>query len=122
MSNNFVEFNEHERFSLWCNFGLKVFEDKINNQVNSLMKLQRVFLENNPTHHAGLLASRTLGAPLKLDILRTGLVTVLGVKNTLSLMGCNDLEVKELMNTLVSEGTHASRSGFTRLWSDYGLV
>jgi hypothetical protein len=84
--------------------------------------MRRQYLENNVTHHQGLLASRVLKAPLKLDIFQTGQVTLEGIENTLLELGISGHEMQEIMNAMTSKGTHASRRGFKRLWSAYGYV
>jgi hypothetical protein len=80
------------------------------------------FLENNATHHAGLVASRIIGAPLKLDIMQNGLATQGGIQNCLRELGCNEDEIAELMGVMLQKGSHVSVKGFQRLWRDYGYV
>ena len=84
--------------------------------------MKRQYLENNVTHHQGLLASRVLKAPLKLDIFQTGQVTLDGIETTLVELGISDQELQEVMGVMTLKGTHASRRGFNRLWGMYGYI
>ena len=86
------------------------------------LKLRRVFLDHNATHHAGLIASRVLGAPLKLDIFQTGLVDPQSIQDTIEHLGFNEPLSSQLLGIFLSKGTHASKTGFHKLWSQYGYV
>ena len=63
--------------------------------------LQRSFMEKNCSHLAGLLAFKALGAPLKLDLLATGRVTVESIQEALSLDGLQDDEIAEIIKDFV---------------------
>lgn len=58
--------------------------------------LQRSFLEKNCSHLAGLLAFKALNAPLKLDLLATGHVTLDSIMNALSENGIGESELNQL--------------------------
>ena len=59
--------------------------------------LQRSFMEKNCSHVAGLLAFKALGAPLKLDLLATGRVTVESIQEALLRDGLQESEIEELI-------------------------
>jgi glycosyltransferase involved in cell wall biosynthesis len=59
--------------------------------------LQRSFMEKNCSHLAGLLAFKALNAPLKLDLLATGRVTLESIINALSENGIEDSELNQLI-------------------------
>jgi hypothetical protein len=84
--------------------------------------MRRQYLENNVTHHQGLLASRVLKSPLKLDIFQTGQVTLEGIEDTLSALGIQGQDLQDVINVMTLKGTHASRKGFQRLWGNYGYL
>jgi len=59
--------------------------------------LERSFMEKNCSHIAGLLAFKALGAPLKLDLLATGRVTIESLQQALLRDGLEDSEITELI-------------------------
>jgi len=82
----------------------------------------RQYLENNVTHHQGLLASRVLKSPLKLDIFQTGQVTLEGLEETLLSLGIQDVELQNVLGVMTLKGTHASNRGIRRLWKTFGYI
>jgi hypothetical protein len=118
----FRDYTPDEKFGIWSNHGATFLNTDISTLENTKILMRRQYLENNVTHHQGLLASRVLKAPLKLDIFQTGQVTLEGIENTLLELGISGHEMQEIMNAMTSKGTHASRRGFKRLWSAYGYV
>jgi len=121
-SDKFDGFTIDENFGLWSNLGMALYDPQMNNPENSILRLKRTFLENNPTHHAGLVASRILGAPLKLDILQTGQVSPDAIEMTLNNLGCGQDEIHQVLLSMTQKGTHVSVKGFQRLWKNYGYV
>jgi glycosyltransferase involved in cell wall biosynthesis len=121
-SPEFGDFTPDEKFGIWSNHGATFLNTDITTFENSKMLMRRQYLENNVTHHQGLLASRVLKSPLKLDIFQTGQVTLEGIADTLNALGVQDQELQEVINVMTLKGTHASRRGFNRLWGTYGYV
>jgi Rhamnan synthesis protein F len=121
-SSNFTDFEYDEKFALWSNLGIEFLNPQIATRENTIHQLRRAFLELNTTHHAGLLASRVLGAPLKLDIFQTGLTTINGIETTLIALGIEEIELQGVLSAMTLKGTHASKKGFQKLWNSYGYV
>jgi glycosyltransferase involved in cell wall biosynthesis len=121
-NSEFKDFTHDEKFGIWSNHGATHLNTSVSTPENTKFLMRRQFLENNITHHQGLLASRVLKAPLKLDIFQTGQVTLEGIQTTLSALGFQGQELQEVMGVLTIKGTHASRRGFNRLWGSYGYV
>lgn len=119
---NFGDFTPDEKFGVWSNHGLTYLNQEISSFENTSFLMKRQYLENNVTHHQGLLASRVLNAPLKLDIFQTGQATIHGIEETLVALGLTDDELNEVLRVMTLKGTHASRKGFNRLWGTYGYV
>ena len=118
----FRDFTPDEKFGIWSNHGLTYLNQEISSFANTAFLMRRQYLENNITHHQGLLASRILKAPLKLDIFQTGQVTIQGMQETLRALGLSDDELLDVLRVMTLKGTHASRRGFNRLWGTYGYV
>ena len=107
----FKDFTADEKFGIWSNHGATFLNPEISTLENSKLLMKRQYLENNVTHHQGLLASRILKAPLKLDIFQTGQVTLEGIETTLVELGISDQELQDVMDLMTLKGTHASRRG-----------
>jgi hypothetical protein len=118
----FKDFTCDEHFGIWSNHGATHLNTGVSTSENTKFLMRRQYLENNITHHQGLLASRVLKAPLKLDIFQTGQVTLEGIQTTLSALGVQGQELQEVMGVMTIKGSHASRRGFNRLWGSYGYV
>jgi glycosyltransferase involved in cell wall biosynthesis len=118
----FGDFTPDEKFGIWSNHGLTYLNQEISSFENTSFLMKRQYLENNVTHHQGLLASRVLNAPLKLDIFQTGQATIQGIEESLVALGFNDDELRQVLRVMTLKGTHASRKGFNRLWGSYGYV
>ena len=121
-SPKFDEFSYDETFALWSNHGHAFLDKTLVTRANSIHQLRRTFLELNATHHAGLLASRVLAAPLKLDIFQTGLATREGIENTLNSLQIADAEASEVLGIMTHKGTHSSKKGFRKLWNSFGYI
>lgn len=74
------------------------------------------------SHQAGLIASRVLGAPLKLDIIRAGAATVEGVRQSLVELGCDEAELEQVLDYMSSRGSPASLRGLRKLWFEFALI
>ena len=118
----FSDFTPDEKFGIWSNHGATFLNPDLTTFENSKLLMKRQYLENNVTHHQGLLASRILKAPLKLDIFQTGQVTIEGVESTLKELGISGQELQDLLGVMTIRGSHASRKGFHRIWGLYGYV
>ena len=119
---SFENFTQDEKFGIWSNHGLAFLNSELATDSNTKFPMRRQYLENNVTHHQGLLASRVLGAPLKLDIFQTGLVTIEGVRFTLDKLCLTEVEISSLLKEMTTRGSHASKSGFRKLWSQFGYI
>ena len=120
--NDECDFYPDEKFGIWSNHGLTFLNGELSTFENTAFLMRRQYLENNITHHQGLLASRVLKAPLKLDILQSGQTTIDGLRVSLVSLGLPEDELRDLLQVMTLKGTHASRRGFSRLWGMYGYV
>lgn len=118
----FCDFTPDEKFGIWSNHGGALLDERISTLENTKFLMSRQYLENNITHHQGLLASRVLKSPLKLDIFQTGQVTLEGLENTLISLGINGRELQEILDVMTLKGSHASRRGLKRLWGTFGYI
>lgn len=75
----------------------------------------------NPTHALGGVAARVCGFPLKLDYVKTGLVTIDEFERLLDSIGIVEPELTEVMRLTRAGGTIASTSGVRRIWTRYGM-
>ena len=114
--------NYDELFGLWNGFHFKELTDLEHFTKLNELQFHRVLIEANPAHHLGLFVSRYTGAPIKLDFLRTGLVSLNGLENSIKSLGLQGEEAAELMKLCARSGSHASSKGFSKLWRDYGFV
>jgi hypothetical protein len=121
-SPDFQEFTPDEKFGIWGNHGLTYLNQDYGTFDNTKFLMKRQYLDNNITHHQGLLASRVLKAPLKLDIFQTGQVTKEGLSETLNALGCNEPEIRQTLEIMTLKGSHSSRRGLQRIWSAFGYV
>jgi glycosyltransferase involved in cell wall biosynthesis len=121
-NSEFGDFTSDEKFGIWSNHGLTFLNGDLSTLENTKFLMKRQYLENNITHHQGLLASRVLKSPLKLDIIQSGQATNEGARDTLDSLGLSEDELQEVMQVMTIKGTHASRRGFNRLWGHYGYV
>jgi hypothetical protein len=121
-SSEFHEFKPDEKFGIWSNHGGAWLDERISTLENTKFLMNRQYLENNVTHHQGLLASRILKSPLKLDIFQTGQVTLDGLESTLISLGIRDIELQNILGIMTLKGTHASNRGIKRLWKTFGYI
>lgn len=121
-SSEFLEFTPDEKFGIWSNHGYAFLDERLSTMQNTKFLMSRQYLENNVSHHQGLLASRILKSPLKLDIFQTGQVTLDGLEATLKSLGIKDIELQNILAIMTLKGTHASNRGFRRLWKTFGYI
>jgi len=121
-SSEFLEFTPDEKFGIWSNHGHAFLDEKISTFENTKFLMCRQYLENNVTHHQGLLASRVLKSPLKLDIFQTGQVTLEGLEATLISLGIRGDELENILRVMTLKGSHVSNRGIRRLWKTFGYI
>ena len=121
-SKDIEKMNYDELFSLWNGFYFKEFVELKHFAKLNELQFHRTLMEANPTHHLGLFVSRTIGAPLKLDLLRTGLVSFSGLEITMESLGLSKEEITDLMKLYARGGSYVSSKGLIKLWRDYGYV
>jgi hypothetical protein len=119
---DFINFTHDEIFGILDGNLLAFTEKDFGTLENFYFLMRRQYLDRNISHNQGLLASRVLKAPLKLDIFQTGQVTLEGVADTLISLGLEEDEATEVLNVMTLKGTHSSRLGFQKLWGSYGYV
>jgi hypothetical protein len=84
-------------------------------------ELAKVFLTTrNSSASLGPLATRVLGLPLKLDLVKSGFLTLADFEATLLAAGTDSREVGAIMTLVKTSGSIASAVGFRRLWRDFG--
>lgn len=79
-----------------------------------------VLTTRNASAPLGPTATRTLGAPFKLDLVRSGFLTLADFESTLAAAGTEPDEIEEVMSLISTTGSMASAVGFRRLWRDFG--
>jgi glycosyltransferase involved in cell wall biosynthesis len=121
-SPDFREFTPDEKFGVWSNHGHAFLDERLSTIQNTKFLMSRQYLENNVTHHQGLLASRVIKSPLKLDIFQTGQVTLEGLESTLISLGINGSELQKILDVMTLRGSHSSRRGIKRLWGTFGYI
>jgi hypothetical protein len=121
-NSEFGDFTLDEKFGIWSSQGLEFLNEENTTFEKTAFLMRRQYLEINITHHQGLVASRVLKSPLKLDLLQSGQTTFEGLRSTLISLGAADDEVEEIIKVMTLKGTHASRKGFKKLWGLYGYV
>jgi hypothetical protein len=97
--------------------------DKIKNseEVHDL-ELDFLFTRFNPSHHAGLLASEVLSAPIKLDLLRGGHAPLGAILEIAAKLGLANDELVNFESAMTSYGSNASLTGFKKLWREFGFI
>jgi hypothetical protein len=116
----FKNFTAQDKFALWSGFAFSDFDsDEKADELHSL-KLKIIFATQNPTHHAALLATRTLGAPLKLDLFRTGLASLSDILELSKRAGLVGNEFSEFENEISSKGSQSSATGIKKMWRRFG--
>ena len=81
---------------------------KRNRAVEIDLIAREAFASRNVSHSLGMVATRLLGAPLKLDMLKRGTCTLADLVDTLRTTGVDDQELSEVMAMLTAGGTRAS--------------
>ena len=86
------------------------------------IELIREILDNkNPTHHLGLFTTRSLGVPLKMDIVMRGYASIGSVRECLIAASVPTLEVEDCLAEMSSRGTEATGYGITKVWKTFGF-
>jgi hypothetical protein len=117
----FKNFKLEEKFSLWNGFSFTSLDHLPYAKDIHILQMRRIFTAWNPSHHLGMLATRVLGAPLKLDFLRTGIVSLTGLAELAASSGINEREMSNFEVEMGSKGSQASVRGIHSLWRSYGF-
>lgn len=112
----------YELDSLWNRESFWELWESTNFKQLQRLQIDHVLIESNATHRLGLYLSRVVGAPLKFDLLKTGYVTMSGIKQTLEEMGVQNDEIEDVFSLFILTGSHASVRGFTKIWRLYGYA
>lgn len=102
-SSRFGEFTENEKHNLRRFSGVNRFRSLSLNQYELEQLMRREYLTANITHAQGTLASRVLGAPLKLD-LDPRFVTQEALRDTLLSLGCSTDEAYAAVAFILQPG------------------
>jgi hypothetical protein len=119
-SPKFRIFREEDKFALWSGFGFIDIDKLVNSNSVHLLKLKNIFSTQNPTHHASLVATRVLGAPMKLDLFRTGLASLADILETVQIAGISGGELAEFESNIASQGGISTLVGLRKLWGRFG--
>jgi len=113
----FVDFTPDERFAIHLG-NLNTFANRHHLEFDNLLFLmRRQYLIYNISHYQGLLASRVLKAPIKLDIVSSGLVTIDGLRDTLISLGLEQDELKDVFRAMLILPDYI---GFKKFWNSFG--
>jgi hypothetical protein len=83
---------------------------------------QWILQTKNPTHLLGIYCARTMGTPLKLDVIRNGVCTVADVLEHANKLGLKNSELPFLQISILGNKTVATRQGIEQYWIAHGLV
>jgi len=83
--------------------------------------IRRVLDKSNPTHQIGLLSTRLLGTPLKLDIVKRGISSIGSVREVLVATSVPQSEIDEILSEISAGGTDVSHPGIRGLWFKFGF-
>jgi Rhamnan synthesis protein F len=109
-----------EKFAIWEGFefiGADLSPDSVETHD---LRLRRTFTSLNPSHHVGVVSTRIVKAPIKLDLLRTGLVSLSGLQEVAAEAGVIDPEIRDFISEMSSKGSNSSIAGFHKLWREFG--
>jgi hypothetical protein len=113
----FVDFTPDEKFALILG-NLNTFANSDHLKFDNLLFLmRRQYLIYNITHYQGLLASRVIKAPIKRDIVSSGLVTIDGLRDTLTSLGLEQDELKDVLRVMLLQPIS---SRFEKFWNSFG--
>jgi hypothetical protein len=87
---------------------------------NSVLLMRRQFLSHNISQYQGLLASRILKAPLKLDIFLNGMVTSSGVCDALVSLGLEQDEINDVLTLMLIPRLALHYTGVRKVWYSFG--
>jgi hypothetical protein len=115
----FIDFTPDEKFALyWYEGDMRLNLDSITFD-NSVLWMRRQYLTHNISQYQGLLASRILKAPLKIDIFLNGMVTSGGVCDTLVSLGLEQDEINDVLALMLASYL-AHYTGIRKLWHLFG--
>jgi lipopolysaccharide biosynthesis protein len=109
-----------EKFALWGGYRYLEIDELKNPPAAHSLQIDRIFREQNATHLAGLIATRILGAPLKLDLGRQYLLSLTGIVRAAESGGIAKGELEIFREAIDSQGSASSFAGLTALWRQFG--
>jgi hypothetical protein len=115
----FLGFTPDENLALYWDLGNFFLNNNISFD-NSVLLMRRQFLSHNLTQYQGLLASRILKAPLKLDIFLSGMVTSGGVCDSLVSLGLEQDEINDVLALMLTIRGKQDYNGVRKLWHSFG--
>jgi hypothetical protein len=86
------------------------------------VKAAHLLLHRNPTHFLGAYFTRTVGAPLKLDLIKQGSSTLQAYNNSLVAAGVSAQEINNINNYMLAKGSFSTFKGVKKLWMRHGLI
>ena len=116
------EILKSELRALWFDSESELSELEKLNETQISIQFVKVFQEKNPTHYAGLLSSRLVNAPLKLDLLKFGAVSEHGLRVNLRSHKLLENEIDLLINGPFSSGISGRKSKLFKAWQDLGYI
>jgi hypothetical protein len=120
-SPKFVDYWVEEKYAMWHGYNFLEQEKTIETKEVNDERLDRIFSEVNVSLHAGVLCTRILGAPLKLEILSVGFATIHGLKRLAELAGLMKSESRDFETLMLLKGSPASKAGIKKLWNRHGF-
>ena len=85
-------------------------------------KFNYILTASNAAGLVGLFAFQHLGAPLKLDLVKSGMNTIGGIFAAINQSGSSFEECNEIVALLSSQGSHVSVRGIRKQWKLMGLI
>jgi hypothetical protein len=109
-----------EKFALWGGYRYLEIDEMRNPTSAHSLQISRIFREQNPTHFAGLIATRILGAPLKLDLGRQHMLSLPGIARAAESGGISKGELEIFREVIDAQGSASSINGLSALWNQFG--
>lgn len=109
-----------EKFALWGGYRYLEIDEMRNPTSAHSLQISRIFREQNATHVAGLIATRILGAPMKLDLGREYLLSLPGIVRAAKIGGISKGELEIFREEIDAQGSASSFNGLTLLWNQFG--
>jgi hypothetical protein len=120
-SPKFVDYWMEEKYAMWHGYNFLEKEQIIDSKDANDERLDRVFSEVNVSLHAGVLCTRILGAPLKLEILSSGFATIHGLNRLAALAKLKKSEINDFETLMALKGSRVSITGIRKLWNIHGF-